>query len=127
LQQGNLRRFPKSAVSNKRKEAAMLVELSIVPLGTGTQISDQIAEALEVVDASGVPYQLTPAGTCIEGEWDDVMPLVRQCHERVRALSPHVFTTIRIEDEEGARDKLTRNVASVEEKVGHALKRPPSS
>jgi uncharacterized protein YqgV (UPF0045/DUF77 family) len=26
-------------------------------------------------------YQLTPSYTCIEGEWEQVMPLVHQCHE----------------------------------------------
>ena len=101
----------------------MLVELSIIPLGRDTHVSGEIAEALKIVDASGLPYLLTPSGTCVEGEWDEVMALVRRCHDRVRELSPHVITMVKIEDEEGARDKLTRNVASVEEKVGRTLKR----
>ena len=101
----------------------MLVELSIIPLGGDTHVSGEIAEALKIVDASGLPYLLTPSGTCIEGEWDEVMTLVRRCHDRVRELTPHVITMVKIEDEEGARDKLTRNVASVEEKVGRTLKR----
>lgn len=101
----------------------MLIELSIVPLGGDTHLSEEIAGVLELVDASGLAYQLTPCGTCIEGEWDEVMPLVRSCHERARRTSPHIFTTIRIEDEAGARDKLTRNVTSVEEKVGRTLMR----
>lgn len=104
----------------------MLIELSIVPLGGDTHLSDEIAEVLRLVDASGLPYQLTPSGTCIEGEWDEVMGLVRKCHEVTRQRSRHVLTTISIEDEEGARDKLTRNVASVEEKVGKALRRTAS-
>ena len=79
----------------------MLVELSIVPLGSAVQWSDQLAEALKLIDASGLPYVLTPSGTCIEGEWDEVMALVRQCHERVRRSSPHVLTSIRIEVADG--------------------------
>jgi uncharacterized protein YqgV (UPF0045/DUF77 family) len=78
------------------------------------------------VDTPGLPYQLTPLGTCLEGEWEEVMNIIRRCHERVRELSPHVITTIKIEDEQGAKDKLTRNVASVEEKVGQALQRKNS-
>jgi uncharacterized protein (TIGR00106 family) len=101
----------------------MLIELSITPLGTGTHISDAIAEAVRLVDASGLPYQVTATGTCVEGDWNDVMPLVRQCHERVRQLSPHVVTVIQIEDEEGAHNKLTQNVASIAEKIGHAPQR----
>src|SRR5687767_6519462 len=101
----------------------MLVELSIVPVGHNAHMSGELAKALQLVDASGLPYQLTPSGTCIEGEWDEVMALVRQCHERVRKTSPHVITTIKVEDDEGERHKLARNVASVEEKVGHPLKK----
>ena len=104
----------------------MLIELSIVPLGGDAHLSDEIAEVLRLVDASGLPYQLTPTGTCIEGEWDEVMGLVRQCHQATRKRSRHVLTTIAIEDEEGASDKLTRNVASVEEKVGKTLRRTRS-
>jgi len=101
----------------------MLIELSIVPLGSDVHWSDQLAEALKLVDASGLPYVLTPSGTCIEGEWDEVMTLARQCHERVRQTSPHVLTSINIEDEEGGRDQLTRNIASVEEKLGRPLRK----
>lgn len=101
----------------------MLFELSITPLGGDTHLSGELAKVLELIDASGLPYQLTATATLIEGEWDVVMPLVRRCHERMRELSPHVITSIRIEDEAGERHKLTGNVASVEEKVGHPLRR----
>jgi uncharacterized protein (TIGR00106 family) len=99
----------------------MLVEISIIPVGGDAHLSDQIAEVLRIVDKSGLPYQLTPAGTCIEGDWDAVMALVRQCHEQVRTHASHVFTTIKIEDEAGAENKLMKNVASVAEKVGKPL------
>lgn len=101
----------------------MLVELSIVPVGATGHWSDHLAEALRVVDESGLPYLLTPTGTCIEGEWDEVMAVVRQCHERVRQTSPHVVTTLNIEDEAGGCDLLSRNVASVEERIGRPLRR----
>lgn len=101
----------------------MLFELSIIPVGGSTHLSGELAKALQLVDTSGLPYQLTPSGTCIEGEWDEVMALIRQCHERMRKTSSHVITMIKIEDDEGERHKLTRNVASVEEKVGHTLKK----
>jgi uncharacterized protein (TIGR00106 family) len=101
----------------------MLVELSIVPLGTEVQWSDQLAEALKLVDASGLPYLLTPSGTCIEGKWDEVMALVRRCHDLVRRSSAHVLTSIQVEDEEGVSDKLTRNIAAVEEKLGRPLRK----
>jgi uncharacterized protein (TIGR00106 family) len=99
----------------------MLVELSILPLRGNTHLSDDLAEVLKLIDASGLRYQLTPSGTCIEGDWDDVMTLVHQCHHLALTLAPHVFTTIRIEDEKGEKNKLERNVEAVEAKVGRRL------
>ena len=96
----------------------MLVELSILPLVGDGHVSDELAEVLGLIDAYGLPYQLTPSATCIEGEWNEVMELVRQCHDRMRSKSSHIVTFIKIEDEEGVRDKLSRNISSVEQKAG---------
>jgi uncharacterized protein (TIGR00106 family) len=101
----------------------MLVELTIIPIGTGTHLADQLAEVVDIVDRSGLPYELTPSGTCIEGEWDDVMSVVRQCHERVRTKASHIQTVISIEDEKDAKNKLRLNVEALEKKLGHPLRR----
>src|SRR5436309_3312947 len=64
----------------------MLVDLTVLPLRGGRHISDEVAEVIKLIDASGLPYQFTPSGTCIEGEWETVMPLVQRCHNMVRSL-----------------------------------------
>lgn len=104
----------------------MLVQFSIIPLGGNPSMSDEVAEALRIVHRSGLPYQLTPLGTCVEGEWEEVSELIRQCHEQTRRTSSRVITTIKIDDQEGARNQLRDSVASIEEKVGHRLQRIPS-
>ena len=101
----------------------MLAEFAIVPVNAGRSLADEIAEVLKLVDESGLPYQLTPAGTCVEGSWNEVMELVRRCHEHARRGTEHVVTTIKIEDEAGAKDKLRTNVAHVEAIVGKPLRR----
>jgi uncharacterized protein (TIGR00106 family) len=105
----------------------MLVELSIIPIGNGTHTSGEIADALKIIEESGLPFELTPTSTCIEGEWSDVMAVIRRCHEQVRVRCPHVVTTIKIEDDAGAKNKLVANVASVEEKLGRATRRDHST
>lgn len=105
----------------------MLVELSIIPIGNDSHTSDELAGALRIIEESGLPFELTPSATCIEGTWTEVMPVIQRCHERIRAHCPHVVTTIKIEDEAGATNKLTANVASVEGKVGRPLRREHSS
>jgi uncharacterized protein (TIGR00106 family) len=101
----------------------MLAELSIIPLGKGTSLSDELSEILKLIDASGLAYQLTPTGTCIEGDWDAIMRVVRQCHDHARSVSPHVITSLTIEDEQGALDKINANVTSLEERLGRKLRR----
>jgi uncharacterized protein (TIGR00106 family) len=96
----------------------MLFELNVVPLTGSTHLGDAIADVVGIIDSAGLPYRLTPSGTCIEGGWDEVLPLVRRCHERLRERSPHVMTTLHIEDEEGATDKLRYNVDSIAKKLG---------
>jgi uncharacterized protein (TIGR00106 family) len=103
----------------------MLFELSIIPLGGDSHLSGEIAKVLDIIDASNLPYVLTPMGTCIEGDWDDVMSLIRRCHEEVRKRSLHVVTTIKIADDAESQNKLVSNVASVEAKVGRTLRRIP--
>ena len=100
----------------------MLAELNIIPLGRGTHLSGDLGRILKIVDESGIRYRLTPLGTCLEGEWDEVMDLVKKCHRETRSFCTHVLTTVRIEDELGANDKLNENISSVEQAVGHQLK-----
>jgi uncharacterized protein (TIGR00106 family) len=101
----------------------MLVELTVLPLRGGRHISDEIAEVIKLIDASGLPYQLTPSGTCIEGEWETVMPLIQRCHNVVLSMSSHVVTVIKIDDEFGKDNQLTGNITAIEQRIGHAIGR----
>jgi uncharacterized protein (TIGR00106 family) len=84
----------------------MLAELSIIPVGGSTHSSSELAKVLKLVDESGLPYQLTPSGTCIEGEWDEIMGLIRHCHDRVRKSSSHVVTFIKLEEDDGGTSQV---------------------
>jgi uncharacterized protein (TIGR00106 family) len=104
----------------------MLADLVIIPIGNGTSTSNSLADVLKLIKESGLPYQLTPTSTCIEGTWDEIMALAKRCHETVRARSPHLTTLLRLEEDKGEMNKLEENVASVEEKADEAfIKAPP--
>lgn len=100
----------------------MLVELSIVPLGCGESLKAPVAAILDLIDQSGLPYQLTAMGTLIEGEWDEIMSLIKSCHQTMRGSHRRVITTIKIDDREGARERLTGKVRDVESALGRKLK-----
>lgn len=100
----------------------MLAELSITLLGRGTDLGGDLGRILKIIDESGIRYRLTPSGTCLEGEWDEVMNLVKKCHREARSFCTYVLTMVRIEDKSGANDNLNENIASIERAVGHQLK-----
>jgi uncharacterized protein (TIGR00106 family) len=99
----------------------VLLEFSMTPLGKGEGVSPYVARSIDIVDRSGLPYRLTPMGTILEGEWDDVMGVVRACHERMRADCDRITTSIRIDYRAGATGRLESKVKSVEEKLGRKL------
>jgi uncharacterized protein (TIGR00106 family) len=99
----------------------MLVEFSTYPLGAGESVSDSVAEILDLVDKSGLPYQFTPMATIVEGEWDEVLSLIKECHQLCRKKHHRVSTRIHIDDRKGATGRLRHKVEVVKEKVGRPL------
>ena len=83
----------------------MLAEFSIVPIGAGSSIGDQLAEVLKIVDASGLPYKANPMGTVVEGEWDEIMKLIKKCHAVVMKTGERALATISIRRPEGKTEQ----------------------
>lgn len=101
----------------------MLVELSIVPIGAGSSIGDQLAEVLKIIDASGLPYKVNPMGTVIEGKWDEVMELIKKCHMTIMKKGERALTTITIDDRKGQPKRIEEKVKSIERRLGKTLKK----
>ncbi len=99
----------------------VLLEFSMTPLGKGEGVSPYVARSIDIVDRSGLKYRLTPMGTILEGEWDDVMRVVRECHERMLEDCDRITTSIRIDYRAGASGRLESKIRSVEEKLGRRL------
>jgi uncharacterized protein (TIGR00106 family) len=101
----------------------MLVEFSVVPLGVGESVSQYVAECMKIVEASSLGYKINPMGTVVEGEYDEVMALVKSCHMRIFELCPRVITTVKIDDRRGAKGMIDGKILSVEKKLGKKLKK----
>ena len=54
-----------------------LVAVAIAPCGTGDELSAEVAEVVRVIRESGLPNRTTSSVTEIEGDWDEVMQVVR--------------------------------------------------
>jgi len=91
------------------------------PLDKGESLSDYVARSLDIIDKSGLPYQLTPMGTILEGEWDQVMAVVTACHKRMSEDCNRISTAVRIDYRAGKSGRLKSKVRAVENKVGRTL------
>jgi uncharacterized protein (TIGR00106 family) len=99
----------------------VLVEFSMTPLGKGESVSAFVSRSLDIVDHSGLPYRMTPMGTIVEGEWDQVFQVIRACHERMRRDCDRITTAIRVDYRAGASGRLESKVDSVEARLGRKL------
>ncbi len=101
----------------------MIANFSVVPIGEGNSLSSQVAEVLKIVDESGINYKLHSMGTILEGDWDEILRLIKKCHERTLEDSDRVLTTITIDDRKGKSGRIVGKVQSVERKLGRELKK----
>ncbi|BBH66592.1 hypothetical protein ACTI_32770 [Actinoplanes sp. OR16] len=96
----------------------MLVAFSVTPIGAGDSVGDAVAEAVRVVRASGLPNRTDAMFTTIEGEWDEVMAVVRQAVDAVAAVSPRVSLSLKADIRPGVTDALTAKVEHIERVLG---------
>ena len=99
----------------------VLLEFSMSPLGKGTSVGEYVSRSLEIIDQSGVDYRLNPMGTVLEGEWDEVFGVVKQCYERMREDCERVSCVIKVDYRQGAKGRLSGKVASVEKRLNRKL------
>ncbi len=99
----------------------LLAEISMWPMDKGESVGQYVAGLLDIIDRSGLPYKLGPLGTCVEGEWDEVMAVFKQCHEHLAAQSTRIACTIKMDWRKGHSGSIENKVRSVEAKLGRRL------
>jgi uncharacterized protein (TIGR00106 family) len=92
----------------------VIVEFDTYPMGKESGLSEDIAEVSKIVESSELDYQLTAMGTIIEGDWDEVMEVVKKCHHRLRQDYDRVETHVKIDDHAGRTGRIEGKVESVE-------------
>ena len=100
----------------------VLLEFSMSPLGKGESVGKYVSRSLDIIDRSGVDYQLNPMGTVLEGDWDEVLSVVRQCFERMRTDCNRISCTIKVDYRKGHSGRLSSKMASVEKHLKRKLK-----
>ncbi|MFI1537483.1 MTH1187 family thiamine-binding protein [Streptomyces anandii] len=92
----------------------MIVAFSVTPLGVGEDVGEYVADAVRVVRASGLPNRTDAMFTSIEGDWDEVMQVIRQAVAAVEARAPRVSLVLKADIRPGVTNALTSKVETVE-------------
>jgi uncharacterized protein (TIGR00106 family) len=100
----------------------VLLEFAMAPRGHAESLSADVARIVDIIDKSGVDYQLTPMGTILEGEWPEVIGVVTACFEALKTDCPRISVHIKVDYRAGHSGRLKAKVAKVEERLGRKLR-----
>jgi len=96
----------------------VLVAFSVTPLGVGEDVADYVADAVRVVRESGLPNRTDAMFTSVEGDWDEVMDVVRRAVDAVAAKAPRVSLSLKADVRPGVTGALDAKVEAVERRLG---------
>lgn len=96
----------------------MIAAFSITPLGVGESVGEAVSDVVRLVRESGLPNETNAMFTNVEGEWDEVMGLLKSCVMHTAEVAPRVSVVVKIDHRPGVDDALHHKVAAVEERLG---------
>jgi len=101
----------------------VLLELSITPLGKGESVSADVARCVDIIDRSGLAYELHAMGTIVEGELSDVMNVMQRCLEEMAKDHDRVTCAAKLDYRRGPAGRLQTKIESVEQKLGRSVRK----
>lgn len=101
----------------------MLAQFSVFPVGLSESLSKDVAKILDIIDDSGLSYQFTAMSTIVEGDWDDVMALIKKCRDAMKESHGRVYVSITVDDRGDAKQRLKGKVESVENILNRKLRK----
>jgi uncharacterized protein (TIGR00106 family) len=95
-----------------------IAEFTIIPIGAGVSLSKYVAVCEQILEESGLSYELHANGTNLEGEWDEVMGAIKTCHERLHEMGvPRIATQIKIGTRTDRKQSMQDKLESVKNKL----------
>ncbi len=97
-----------------------IAQVTVVPVGTSkASISEHVAHCLDVLDSTGLAYELNPMATVIEGDLREVMDAIVKIHEATFGDDvDRVITAIAIDDRRDKKLTMAGKMAAVRERRG---------
>lgn len=96
----------------------MILAFSVTPIGTAeASVADEVTEAVRIVRESGLPNRTDAMFTTLEGDWDEVMGVVKQACDAVLASADRVSLVLKADIRPGVTDAMTSKVRAVEDRL----------
>lgn len=94
------------------------MDLCVVPMGVGVSVSKYVAICQRILEDAGLSHQLHAYGTNIEGDWDQVLDAVKQCHKEIHVMgAPRITTTIKLGTRIDRNQTMDEKIESVAAKL----------
>lgn len=90
-----------------------LVAVAIAPFGVGDELAPEVAEVVKVIRESGLPNHTYSMFTEIEGEWDEVMDVVKRATFLLAEKGIRTEVILKADIRPGRTDTMTKKVESV--------------
>lgn len=100
----------------------MLFTVAMFPIGNGQSLRKPVADVVDAFEKAGLHYQVNAGDTVIEGEWDAVMPAIRQAEDQLRRKHERVFMVLTLDDHVGAIGRLHGAVEDLETELHRAVR-----
>jgi len=95
-----------------------LIALSIAPFGVGEELSQDVAEVIRVIEASGLPCRTTAMYTEIEGDWDAVMKVVKDATLVLTSKGYRTSVTLKADIRPGFTNTMHSKVEKIDSILG---------
>jgi uncharacterized protein (TIGR00106 family) len=97
----------------------VIVEVSVVPIGTGeTSVSSYVRAAVKLIEETDLEYEINSMGTCIQGEWDEIFSTLKTVHDELAKMGCNrIVTTVKIDDRRDKYGTMDAKIAAVEDQL----------
>ncbi len=97
-----------------------LIAVAIAPFGVGDELAPYVAEAIAIIRESGLPYKTTSMFTEIEGEWDEVMAVVKEATFALAEQGIRTEVILKADIRPGHEHTIQTKVEKIEALLGTA-------
>ncbi len=99
----------------------VLAEFAMFPTDRGTSVSPYVSRIIDLIDKSGITYQLTPMGTILEGDFDEVMKVVSSCYSALEADCDRIYCSLKFDYRKGDNSRMKSKTDKIQSILGRSV------